>query len=47
MYNKSEKYLYHTSINYDRMQIILMEKLILANSSDETYELLSYKNEEK
>jgi hypothetical protein len=29
------------------MQTILMEKLILANSSDETYGLLSYKNEEK
>jgi hypothetical protein len=35
-YSNSEKYLYHTSINYDRIQIILMEKLILADSSDET-----------
>jgi hypothetical protein len=47
MYSKNEKYLSHTPINYDRMQIILMENLILANSSDETYGLLSYRNEEK
>jgi hypothetical protein len=47
MCSKSEKYLSHTSINNDRTQITLMEKLILANSSDETYGLLSYRNEEK
>jgi hypothetical protein len=47
MYNKSEKYLSHTSINYDTIQTILMKNLILANSSDETYGLLSYENEEK
>ena len=46
-YSKSEKYLSHTCINYDRMKITLMEKIILANSSDETYGLLSYENEEK
>ncbi len=50
MYSKSEKYLSHNSINYDRLQIILIKKKqqqILANFSDETYGLLSYRNEEK
>jgi hypothetical protein len=47
MYNKSEKCLSHTSINYDTIQTILMKNLILANSSDETYGLLSYEHEEK
>jgi hypothetical protein len=47
MYNKSEKYLSHTSINYDTIQTILMKNLILANSSDETYGLPSYEHEEK
>ncbi len=28
MYNKSEKYLSHTSINYDTIQTILMKNLI-------------------
>ena len=46
-YSKSEKYLSHTSINYDTIQTILMKNLILANSSDETYGRLSYENEEK
>jgi hypothetical protein len=46
MYNKSEKYLSHTSINYDTIQTILMKNLILANSSNETYGFLSYRNEE-
>jgi hypothetical protein len=29
------------------MKILLMEKIILANSSDETYGCLPYENEEK
>ncbi len=46
-YSKSEKYLSHTCINYDRMKIMLMEKMILANSSDETYGPLSHRNKKK
>jgi hypothetical protein len=45
--NKSEKYLSHTSINYDTIQTSLMEKLILANSSDEAYPTVMKKNGDK